>query len=92
MFGCSLNIVLTLFRKMLKFSKDVTDRTSSVRMSHLLLHQVFQLCDLVGIIRVADDVLLVKESLIINNKQVISLSHSFTHMKQKQKLPGMKHI
>lgn len=36
---------------------------------HLLLHQVFKLCDLLSVFRVARDVLLIKESLQTKEKK-----------------------
>ena len=40
-------------------------------MRHLLLHQVFELCDLLCVVRVAGDVLLVKECLVTQKKRYI---------------------
>lgn len=44
--------------------------------SHLLLHQVFELRDLLCVLRVAGNVLLVEESLVTKNKQTHKLYNS----------------
>lgn len=52
-----------------------TSATAGEQTPHLLLHQVFELCDLVGVLGVAGDVLLIKESL---EKEEHSRDHQIT--------------
>lgn len=45
--------------------------------SHLLLHQVFKLCDLLSVFRVARDVLLIKESLQTKEKSKVKFMEQY---------------
>lgn len=45
-------------------------------MSHLLLHQIFELCDLLRVFRVAGDVLFIKERLEMKEEDTSCASRS----------------